>query len=96
MEINFKYQERNYIVKYNEADLIKDVCKKFAEDNNLDFDYIYFVYEEEKIDFNLELFVRQLYDLKIIQKIKNKKEWTYLYMKNNFISSSFMVEQIIF
>ena len=45
MEINFKYQGRDYIVKCNKAEPIKDVCQKFARDNNLDFNYIYFVYE---------------------------------------------------
>ena len=64
MEINFIYQEKDHKVECSEADLIKDVCEKFANENNLDLDVIYFVYKGEKINFNLGLYVQELYDLK--------------------------------
>lgn len=64
MEINFIYQEKDHKVECSEADLIKDVREKFAKENNLDLDVIYFVYKGEKINFNLGLFVQKLYDLK--------------------------------
>ena len=64
MEINFIYQEKDHTVECSEADLIKDVCEKFTKENNLDLNDIYFVYKGEEINFNLGLFVQQIYDLK--------------------------------
>ena len=51
-------------MKCNEADPIQDIREKYAKDNNLDIDNIYFVYKGEKINFNLGLYVQELYDLK--------------------------------
>jgi len=73
VEINFKYQDNNYLVNCSEADLIKDVCEKFAKENNLDLNDIYFVYKDEKINFHLGLFVQQQYDLKNNSENKDQK-----------------------
>ena len=64
IEINFRYQGKDSLIKCYESELIEDVCEKFAKDNALDLDNLYFFYKGEKINFHLGLFVEQQYSLK--------------------------------
>ena len=84
MEIYFIYQEKKHKVKCNEADPIQDICEKYAKDNNLDIDNIYFVYKGEKINFNLGLFVQKLYDLKNNSNEEQKRMDIYINEKPPF------------
>ena len=64
IEINFRYLGKDSLIKCYESELIEDVCEKFAKDNALDLDNLYFFYKGEKINFHLGLFVEQQYSLK--------------------------------
>ena len=51
MEVIFKYQNQDYIIKYNEEPL-KDLCKKFATDKSLDINKLFFYHKGEQINLN--------------------------------------------
>ena len=58
-EINFKYKGQDNIIKCKESKLLIDVCKEFAKKQNLDFDNIFFIHDEEKLNLSLNLYVGQ-------------------------------------
>ena len=71
IEINFKYKEKNNIIKCNKEDLIKQVCTNFAEQTDLDIDNIFFIYEGRKLNLELNFTITEQFRL---DDKKNKKK----------------------
>ena len=69
IEINFKYQKNNNIIKCNEDDIISDVCEQFK--NKIKNNKILFIYEDMKINLELKMKVKDL--LQYDNKKKKKK-----------------------
>jgi len=62
-EIIFKYNNQIFPIKCNLDDKIKDVCKIFAEKNSLEIDNLIFINQNKQINFKLDLFVEQEFNL---------------------------------
>ena len=71
IEINFKYREKNNIIKCNKEDLIKQVCINFAEQTDLDIENIFFIYEGRKLNLELNFTINEQFRL---DDKKNKKK----------------------
>ena len=56
--VEFLYNKKEYIIKCDIEDKMKDICKKFASKINEDFNDLSFTYYEEKINYDLS-FVEQ-------------------------------------
>ena len=82
IEINFKYQKEDNIIKCNEDDYIKDLCEQIK--NKIKNNKIYFIYEGEKINLELNMTVRDFFQL------NNKEKETKCEI--NVISESIFVQ----
>jgi len=74
IDIKFNYKEKKTKIKCNTAEHVIDVFKRFASENNLDFNNLLFFYEGSKINIDLDLILEDQFDLKEkskkIKKIK--------------------------
>jgi hypothetical protein len=85
-EINFKYKGQDNIIKCKETKLLIDVCKEFAKKQNLDFDNIFFIHDEEKLNLSLNLYVGQQFGP---QYSENKERIEIFVFKENAYSIIF-------
>ena len=69
IEINFKYKEKNTVIKCQKSDLFKDVYENFAKKLSLDKDDIFFFYQDEEINTEFDSYIDQLFE----QEVKKKK-----------------------
>ena len=69
IEINFKYKGKKNIIKCQKSDLFKTVYENFAKKLSLDIDDIFFIYQEEEINTELDLYVEQQFE----KEVKKKK-----------------------
>jgi len=69
IEINFKYQKKNNIIKCKEDDKISDISEQFK--NKIKINRISFIYEGMKINLESKMTVKDLFQLN--NKKKKKK-----------------------
>ena len=72
IEINFKYKKKNNIIKCKEDDNIGDVCQQFKDQVKLK--NIFFIYEEKKINLELNMRISDLLHLDYNKKRKKRYE----------------------
>ena len=63
IEIDFRYKRKIYIIKCSTNDILKNICQDFAQKNSLDFDEILFTYKGRKLNLDLNLSIRQQFNL---------------------------------
>ena len=51
-EINFNYQTKITVIQRRIDDLMKDICQKFADKNQININEIYFIYNGNTINEN--------------------------------------------
>jgi hypothetical protein len=68
IEINFKYQKKNNFIKCKENDIISDICEQFK--NKIKINRISFIYEGMKINLELKMTVKDLFQLNNMKKKK--------------------------
>ena len=56
IEINFKFQDKDNIIKSSITRLFKDVCEEFAKKVKADLDYLIFIYQGEKINLEIDYY----------------------------------------
>ena len=64
-EIVFKFEKKDYTIKYDSPRKIKEVLEEFANEHSLDIDKTTFIDEKEykPININLDLFLEQVFDI---------------------------------
>ena len=63
IEINFKFQKQDIVIKSDVGQLLQDVCEEFAKTAKVDLDNIFFVYNGEKINLAMNYYVGQQFNL---------------------------------
>ena len=63
IEINFKFQKQDIVIKSDAGQLLQDVCEEFAKTAKVDLDNIFFVYNGEKINLAMNYYVGQQFNL---------------------------------
>ena len=63
IEINFKFQGKDNIIKSSTTRLFKDICEEFAKKVKADLDYLIFIYHDEKINLEMDYYVGQQFNL---------------------------------
>ena len=63
IEINFKFKNKDNIIKCDVGRLFKDVCEEFALKAKVDLDYTFFIYNGEKINLAMNNYVGQQFNL---------------------------------
>ena len=86
IEINFKFQGKDNVIKSSTTRLFKDVCEEFAKKVKADLDYLIFIYHDEKINLEMDYYVGQQLNLEF--ESDNKRVNILVY------KSSFTVEFI--
>lgn len=70
IQINFKYNKKKNIIKCQKSDLFKNVCENFTKKLSLDIDNIFFIYQAEEINTELDSSIEQIFE----QEVKRKKK----------------------
>ena len=92
MEINFKYKEKNHVIKCQKSDVFKEVCENFVKKYSLNIDKIFFIFKGTKINLDENSYVEQQFNLEHIdvKNIKNKNRIEVLvYDESPFIITFF-------
>ena len=63
IEINFKFKNKDNIIKCDIGQLFKDVCEEFAKKAEVDLDYTFFIYNGVKINLAMNYYVGQQFNL---------------------------------
>ena len=77
IEIDFRYKRKSYIIKCSINDILKNICQDFAQKNSLDFDEILFTYKGRKLNLDLNLSIKQQFNLDDNGDIIRKKIFVY-------------------
>ena len=74
MEINFKYKEKNHVIKCQKSDVFREVCENFVKKYSLNIDKIFFIFKGTKINLDENSYVEQQFNLenKDAKNIKKK------------------------
>ena len=72
IDIHFNYKEKKTQFNCSIAEPIIEVFKRFASENNVDFNDLLFIYEGQKINIELDLIIEDQFELKDKSKIKNE------------------------
>ena len=92
MEINFKYKEKNHVIKCQKSDVFREVCENFVKKYSLNIDKIFFIFKGTKINLDENSYVEQQFNLEHIdvKNIKNKNRIEVLvYDESPFIITFF-------
>ena len=73
MEINFKYKEKNHVIKCQKSDVFREVCENFVKKYSLNIDKIFFIFKGTKINLDENSYVEQQFNLEHID-VKNIKK----------------------
>ena len=77
IEIDFRYKRKSYIIKCSINDILKNICQDFTQKNSLDFDEILFTYKGRKLNLDLNLSIKQQFNLDDNGDIIRKKIFVY-------------------
>ena len=77
IEIDFRYKRKSYIIKCSINDILKNICQDFTQKNSLDFDQILFTYKGRKLNLDLNLSIKQQFNLDDNGDIIRKKIFVY-------------------
>ena len=74
MEINFKYKEKNHVIKCQKSDIFREVCEKFAKKYSINIKKIFFIFKGTKINLDEDSYVEQQFNLEHIETKNIKKK----------------------
>lgn len=80
IEICFRYERKIKKIKDSKDALLKSVCECFAEKNSLDFEELFFTYKGTKLNLDLNLSIKQQFNLD--DNIKKNKFILEVYKQN--------------
>lgn len=65
IEINFKFKEKNNIIKSETTTYFNDICEEFARNQSLDIEDLNIFYKGTKLNLEMNLFVGQQFELEL-------------------------------
>ena len=74
VEISFNLEGKRHVIKCSTSEYLKDVCEKFATENSLEFKDLVFICNNQKLNFELNLFVEEQFELGNEKYKKSKKK----------------------